>query len=50
MRETLPATTRKTLRAFRAYTGLLEAADWIREKMARQLEKFDLSMAEFRFL
>jgi DNA-binding MarR family transcriptional regulator len=46
----LPATTRKTLRAFRAYIGLLEAADAMRAKMTEQLEHFDLTMAEFRLL
>ena len=40
----------KTGRAFGAYLDLLDAADWIREEMGRQLAMFDLTIAQFRVL
>lgn len=40
----------KTNRAFRAYIDLMDAADWLRGEMSRQLEAFDLTMMQFRVL
>lgn len=37
----------KTSRAFRAYVDLLNAAEWLRDRMIRQLDTFELSMMEF---
>lgn len=37
-------------RAFRAYVDLMDTADWLRERMSRQLETFDMTMMEFRVL
>ena len=34
----------KTNRAFRAYIDLMDAADWLRGEMTRQLASFDLTM------
>jgi MarR family 2-MHQ and catechol resistance regulon transcriptional repressor len=42
--------TGKTSRAFRAYVDLMDTADWLREKMSRQLWRWDLSMPQFRVL
>ncbi len=46
----VPAGTRKTVRSFRAYIGLLEASDRLPARMAGQLELFELTTAEFRLL
>jgi MarR family transcriptional regulator, 2-MHQ and catechol-resistance regulon repressor len=40
----------KTQRAFRAYTDLLDTAEWMRAEMHGPLELFDLTMSEFRLL
>jgi DNA-binding MarR family transcriptional regulator len=40
----------KTLRAFRAYLDLLDAADWLRGQLRGPLEAFDLTMGGFRLL
>lgn len=37
-------------RALRAYTDLVETADWFRERVSRQLETFNLTVREFRTL
>jgi len=40
----------KTKRAYRTGLELIETADWLREKLARQLENFDLTWMQFRVL
>jgi DNA-binding MarR family transcriptional regulator len=45
-----PTQKEKTLRAFRAYFDLLDAADWMRSWMRAPLESFDLTMQGFRLL
>ena len=40
----------KTLKAFRAYTELLDTAEWFRSELRAPLESFDLTMSEFRLL
>lgn len=40
----------KTGRALRACVDLLDTADWLEERMSRQLENFDLTLMEFRVL
>jgi DNA-binding MarR family transcriptional regulator len=40
----------RTSRAFRAYVDLIDTAEWLRERMSRQLETFDMTMMEFRVL
>jgi len=40
----------KTMRAFRAFRALLDAADWIRSEMRHQLEGHGLTMRGFRVL
>jgi len=40
----------KTLRAYRAYLELLDAAEWVRGKLRGQLESFGLTMQGFRVL
>jgi DNA-binding MarR family transcriptional regulator len=45
-----PARREKTQRAFRAYTVLIDTADWIKGELRAPLESFDLTMGEFRVL
>ena len=45
-----PTPRERTQRAFRAYTDLLDTAEWMRAEMRGPLELFDLTMAEFRLL
>jgi DNA-binding MarR family transcriptional regulator len=40
----------KTVRAFDAYLDLIDAADWIRDEMSRQLNSWDLTFMQFRVL
>jgi len=40
----------KTQRAFGAYTDLMEAADWLRERLRGQLAFFDMTPGQFRIL
>jgi predicted ATP-grasp superfamily ATP-dependent carboligase len=40
----------KTERAFQAYVELMDAAERLRNFMARKLETFDLTMVQFRVL
>jgi DNA-binding MarR family transcriptional regulator len=45
-----PTHKERTLRAFRAYLDLLDAAEWMGGRMRGQLEAFDLTMGGFRVL
>ena len=40
----------KSSRAFAAYVDLLDTADWLREKMSRQLKTWNLTMMQFRVM
>jgi len=40
----------KTKRAYRTALDLIETGDWLRGKLARQLENFDLTWMQFRVL
>lgn len=40
----------KTSRAFAAYVDLMDTADWLRDKMSRQLETWNLTMMQFRVM
>ncbi len=40
----------RTQRAFRAYTDLLDTAEWIKAEMHEPLELFGLTMSGFRLL
>ena len=40
----------KTLKAFRAYTELLDTAEWFKSELRAPLASFDLTMNEFRGL
>ncbi len=45
-----PTPKDKTVRAFRAYTELLDAAEWFKGELRGPLTSFDLTMSEFRLL
>jgi DNA-binding MarR family transcriptional regulator len=45
-----PTHREKTLRAFRAYLGLLDASEWIRGETRGQLEGFGLTIRGFRVM
>jgi MarR family transcriptional regulator, 2-MHQ and catechol-resistance regulon repressor len=40
----------KTDRAFQAYLDLLDTAEWLAEKMSRQLKAFEMTMMQFRVM
>ena len=45
-----PTLQEKTQRAFRAYTTLVDTADWFRTQLRGPLEIFDLTIREFRLM
>jgi DNA-binding MarR family transcriptional regulator len=45
-----PSHKDKTLRAFRAYIELLDAAEWFKNQLRAPLASFDLTMSDFRLL
>ncbi len=49
-RKPYPTASDKTGRAFGAYTDLMDAADWLRERLRGQLAFFDMTPGQFRIL
>jgi len=45
-----PTLQEKTQRAFRAYTTLVDTADWLKTELRGPLELFDLTVREFRLM
>lgn len=45
-----PTLEEKTRRAFRAYTTLVDTADWLKTELRGPLELFDLTIREFRLM
>ncbi|HUA01490.1 MAG TPA: MarR family transcriptional regulator [Candidatus Aquilonibacter sp.] len=45
-----PTHKQRTQRAFRAYTDLIDTAEWLKNRLRGPLWSFDLTMGEFRLL